>query len=197
MNYYQSKCDGITHTIRPGDTLYRLSRLYGVALETIMDANPDVNIYNMAVGGTVCIPMAPGMAGKASLSPLPGGESVPAAESAKRPEAEMASETAGPGGQQWQAGLDSRQWQSSSDRQQWQSNADSRQWQTGAGLDWMVIMPYEVKTGDSLNSILKDFDMDFETFASYNPKLMPIKLDKGETVYVKRRRTIVSGRPQK
>ena len=69
MNYYQSKCDGITHTIRPGDTLYRLSRLYGVALETIMDANPDVNIYNMAVGGTICIPMAPGMSGKAALNP--------------------------------------------------------------------------------------------------------------------------------
>ncbi|MBS5523282.1 MAG: LysM peptidoglycan-binding domain-containing protein [Clostridiales bacterium] len=191
MNYYQSKCDGITHTIRPGDTLYRLSRLYGVALETIMDANPDVNIYNMAVGGTICIPMAPGMSGKAALNPLPGSKPATAAESAKSPEEEMLPEPAGSDSQQWQNDSDGRQWPSSTGSQQWPSDADSRQWQTGAGLDWMIIMPYEVKMGDSLNSILKDFDMDFETFAAYNPKLMPIKLDKGETVYVKRKRTIL------
>ena len=128
MNYYQKKCDGVTHTIRQGDTLYRLSRLYGVSLERIMDANPNVNVYNLTIGDTLCIPM----------------EMTP----------------------------------------------EQNKWQTGAGLDWMVIMPYEVKAKDSLGSILQAFDMDFDTFASYNPKLMSSLLPEGETVYVKRKRTI-------
>ena len=70
MNYYQSgnvrgmtfdgnnRCPGIMHTVRKGDTLYRISRMYGVSLEQVMDANPDVNVYNLPVGSMICVPMA-------------------------------------------------------------------------------------------------------------------------------------------
>lgn len=69
MNYYQDylmmqggmTCRGIVHTITAGDTLYRLSKMYGVPLEDIFDANPDADIYNLKVGEKICIPMRTGM----------------------------------------------------------------------------------------------------------------------------------------
>lgn len=50
-NYY---C--MSHVIRKGDTLYRLSREYGVKVSALMMANPFVDIYNLRVGDELCIP---------------------------------------------------------------------------------------------------------------------------------------------
>ncbi len=136
MNYYEHMCEGISHTIRPGDTLYRLSRLYGVPLEKIMDANPDVNIYHLDIGSIVCIPMAP-------------------------------------------------------------APPNVRVYPSGAGTDWTMVMPYTVRTGESIGHILKTFHMDFDTFASMNPKLMPRPPKAGETVYVRCRREILNEGAQK
>lgn len=141
MNYYESKCDGIAHVIKKGDTLYRLSRIYGVSVDQIIDANPGTKVYNLAIGDTLCIPMV--MSGNIQGS-------VPSRE----------------------------------------ESGTQNQWQTGAGLGWDVIMPYTVKEGDSLNSILSAFAMDFETFAKLNPELMPTPLDTGKTVNVKRKRIV-------
>ena len=49
-------CEGIKHKIRPGDTLYKLSRCYNVPLSKILEANTGVEIYNLKPGTTVCIP---------------------------------------------------------------------------------------------------------------------------------------------
>ena len=38
MNY--EYCDGVTHTIKQGDTLYEISRKYNVALALLLRANP-------------------------------------------------------------------------------------------------------------------------------------------------------------
>lgn len=46
----------MTHVIRPGDTLYRLSREYGIKVSALMMANPFVDIYNLRVGDELCIP---------------------------------------------------------------------------------------------------------------------------------------------
>lgn len=51
------KCDGIVHTIRRGDTLYLLSRQYNVSVNDIMNANRNVNIYNLRIGEQLCIPV--------------------------------------------------------------------------------------------------------------------------------------------
>jgi len=67
MNYYDrmdsrqmmGRCSGITHHIKKGDTLYKLSKIYGVSVSDIMRANPDDNIYNLQVGKSVCIPEFP------------------------------------------------------------------------------------------------------------------------------------------
>ena len=50
-NYY---C--VVHVVKRGDTLYKLSRQYGVKLSAIMMANPFLDIYNLRIGDEVCIP---------------------------------------------------------------------------------------------------------------------------------------------
>lgn len=61
-NYYGSicycrKCNGIVHTIKKGDTLYLLSRYYNVPIGEIMNANRNLNIYNLQIGQEICIPI--------------------------------------------------------------------------------------------------------------------------------------------
>ena len=52
-----TRCNGIVHTIRRGDTLYLLSRHYNVSVNDIMNANRNVNIYNLRIGDEICIPV--------------------------------------------------------------------------------------------------------------------------------------------
>lgn len=66
MNYYSDglyavegiQCRGVVHTIRRGDTLYKISRLYGVTVEQLMDSNEDVNVYNLQIGEKLCVPVS-------------------------------------------------------------------------------------------------------------------------------------------
>lgn len=55
MNY--DTCDGLTYTIKQGDTLYGISRKYDVPLAMILNANPYADVYRLNVGDTICIPM--------------------------------------------------------------------------------------------------------------------------------------------
>ncbi len=50
-------CNGTIHVIEKGDTLYKLSREYGIPLALILMANPYTDIYNLQVGDEVCIPV--------------------------------------------------------------------------------------------------------------------------------------------
>lgn len=54
MNY--EYCDGITHTIKKGDTLYEISREHNVPLSMLLRANPYVDVFNLQVGDTICVP---------------------------------------------------------------------------------------------------------------------------------------------
>lgn len=66
MNYYSDHlvmasgetCRGFMHTIVKGDTLYKLSRFYGVSLESIFDANPEADVYHLVIGQQICIPIS-------------------------------------------------------------------------------------------------------------------------------------------
>ncbi|MFV0400841.1 MAG: LysM peptidoglycan-binding domain-containing protein, partial [Oscillospiraceae bacterium] len=55
------------HVVTAGDTFWRLSRTYGVSVQSIADANPGVNADNLQIGSTLCIPTAPA----APVSPAP------------------------------------------------------------------------------------------------------------------------------
>jgi LysM repeat protein len=70
MNY--EFCDGITHTIKKGDTLYEISRQHNVPLALILRANPYVDVFNLQVGETLCIPTD-----KGQTKPYPGGAMMP------------------------------------------------------------------------------------------------------------------------
>lgn len=54
MNY--EYCDGITHTIKKGDTLYEISREHKVPLSMLLRANPYVDVFNLQVGDTIYVP---------------------------------------------------------------------------------------------------------------------------------------------
>lgn len=51
-----TRCYGFGHVVKKGDTLYKLSKQYHVKVSALILANPYVNIYNLQVGDTICIP---------------------------------------------------------------------------------------------------------------------------------------------
>lgn len=64
MDFYRAnqicqcrRCNGIVYVIKSGDTLYRVSRQYKVSLEDILDANPEINVYNLQPGDRICVPV--------------------------------------------------------------------------------------------------------------------------------------------
>ncbi|MCL6589346.1 MAG: SafA/ExsA family spore coat assembly protein [Firmicutes bacterium] len=52
---------GISYTIRPGDTMYRIAQRYGVSLTALINANPQISNPNLIYPGQViCIPRQTG-----------------------------------------------------------------------------------------------------------------------------------------
>lgn len=47
----------ISYRIRPGDTLYRISRNYGVPVQSILIANPNIDPVNLIIGTSLIIPL--------------------------------------------------------------------------------------------------------------------------------------------
>lgn len=52
-------CNGVLHTVARGDTLYSLSQRYRVSLDAIMNANPNLDPYNLRIGSKLCMPIGP------------------------------------------------------------------------------------------------------------------------------------------
>lgn len=50
-------CNGIMHTVKSGDTLYSISMEHKVPLALVLRANPYVDVYNLQVGETICVPV--------------------------------------------------------------------------------------------------------------------------------------------
>ncbi len=49
----------LNYVIQPGDTLYKISQMYGVTVQEIINANPNVNPYNLYVGQIIQVPARP------------------------------------------------------------------------------------------------------------------------------------------
>ena len=47
------------YEIKQGDTLYSISRRYNMNINTIIMANPFINIYNLQIGDVICLPSIP------------------------------------------------------------------------------------------------------------------------------------------
>lgn len=52
----EKECKGIVHKVVAGDTLYKISKLYGVRLVDVLKENPYVNVYNLQPGDEICVP---------------------------------------------------------------------------------------------------------------------------------------------
>lgn len=72
MNNF-STCNGMVYTVKAGDTLYGISRTYGVPVWVILQANPGLDIYNLMVGTKLCIPVLCncGNAERPPMRPMP------------------------------------------------------------------------------------------------------------------------------
>lgn len=54
---YCRKCNGTIYEVKEGDTIYNISRRYGVTVNDILNNNRFVNIYNLQIGDKLCIPV--------------------------------------------------------------------------------------------------------------------------------------------
>lgn len=50
-------CRGLIYKVEAGDTLYSISRRYGLKVRDLMRANPFVNVYQLQIGEEICIPL--------------------------------------------------------------------------------------------------------------------------------------------
>ena len=57
---YKKTCPSgsVQHTVKSGDTLWKLSQEHGVSVQNILDLNPGVDPLNLQIGSTLCIPAA-------------------------------------------------------------------------------------------------------------------------------------------
>jgi len=69
------------HVVRPGDTLYSLSKEYGVSVQELQKENPGLDPYNLQIGEQLKIPRLPGQQ-KTDYAAKPSKQK-PAADQAK------------------------------------------------------------------------------------------------------------------
>lgn len=50
-------CNGMMYAVKEGDTLYSISMKYNIPLALLLRANPYVDVYNLQVGETICVPV--------------------------------------------------------------------------------------------------------------------------------------------
>ena len=63
------------YTIQSGDTVWKLSQIYGVSTQDILDVNPGIDPQNLQIGSTLCIPSA-------HTVPAPSAKGAPPAKTA-------------------------------------------------------------------------------------------------------------------
>jgi murein DD-endopeptidase MepM/ murein hydrolase activator NlpD len=72
----RAQTTGPQYTVQPGDTLYGIARQFGLTLDALQAANPDINPAALSVGQALIIPGFPGVSGKLGAHPLEIGESL-------------------------------------------------------------------------------------------------------------------------
>jgi len=81
--------DGVVHVVRPGETIWRLAKRYGVAADDIVRANQIADVRNVAVGARLWIPDPADPSGSRTLPSL-WAEEGPAVAGAPLGEADLA-----------------------------------------------------------------------------------------------------------
>lgn len=47
----------LPYVVREGDTLYKIALSYSTTVDSILEANVNLNVYNLNIGQTICIPL--------------------------------------------------------------------------------------------------------------------------------------------
>ncbi|MDD4779823.1 MAG: LysM domain-containing protein [Tissierellia bacterium] len=68
--------NGSLYTIMEGDSFYKLAQRYSVPLNSIIEANPDANPYDLKVGQEVCIPNVPSFCPFGVVHTIESGETL-------------------------------------------------------------------------------------------------------------------------
>lgn len=68
--------DGPVYVVQSGDTFYSIAIMFGVTVDDIIKANPDVNPNMLSIGTEVVIPGLEGVQGKLVTETIPLGESL-------------------------------------------------------------------------------------------------------------------------
>ena len=55
----QPVCRGTVYTVQSGDSLYSISKKFGLTLDAVLVANPGLDPYNLRVGMHLCLPLMP------------------------------------------------------------------------------------------------------------------------------------------
>ncbi len=76
---YSKACpsNSVQHTIKSGDTLWKLSQANGVSVQSILDLNPGVDPRNLKIGATLCIPASTSSESPSRPSPSPAPRTCP------------------------------------------------------------------------------------------------------------------------
>lgn len=178
MNY--EFCDGVTHTVKKGDTLYEISRRYKVPLALLLRANPYVDVFNLQVGDTICIPT-----GQSQITPYPVNGAVRSREPVEKEPTErqpvttqpampasqpVPAQSTTPSGQPMPTQSIMPSSQPVPMQPSVRRNTSGMEQQSDDDYDdcdqtWVK---YVVQPGDTLADVLKNMDGDVEDFAEKN-----------------------------
>ena len=51
------RCNGTIYVVEEGDTMYKIAKKFRINLDTIMQNNPYLNVFNLKIGDEVCLPL--------------------------------------------------------------------------------------------------------------------------------------------
>lgn len=68
--------NGSLYTIMEGDTFFKLAQRYNVPLNSIIEANPNANPYDLKVGQEICIPNVPSFCPFGVVHTIEAGETL-------------------------------------------------------------------------------------------------------------------------
>lgn len=159
---------GTVYTIKPGDSLYGLSRRFNISVERIIEANPGIEPTNLQLSQQICIPVTP-------TGPCPGGYlyTIKAGDTvygiSRRagivPQALLA---ANPGLDPYRLRIGQRICVPAPLPEQCPGGA----------------FPYQIKSGDTLYSIARRYNTSVESIIGLNPGINPEFLGVGSFICI-------------
>ncbi len=164
---------GTLYVIRPGDTLYRISRSRGIPLDDLVDANPGIDPARLEVGQQICIP---------GEAPEPGDPSCPGGQLYRI----QSGDTFYRLSRRFNVSLD--------DLVAANPNVDPNALQVGQVVCIPGVAPeppeecpgieYTIRSGDTLYVLARRYNTTVDAILQYNPGIDPERLRVGQVICI-------------